>query len=135
MIGNVNWEAYIGIPFAHRDDDSRNGTNCWGLVRLIYREVRGILLPSFEGQYSGIADYETIDRLIGAEIRKNWLEIPIPRSLSAIVIRYGRANSHIGIVIDNRRFLHTSEDGSSRWEDFTSFRWRKRVVGFYQYNV
>lgn len=130
----VNWETYIGIPFSERDDDSRNGTNCWGLVRLVYREQHRILLPSFEGDYNGTEDYETIDRLTGTEIRKNWIEIPRPTPLCVIVTRFGRARSHIGIVIDNRRFLHTSNLHASKWDDFTDIKWRRRVEGFYQYN-
>ena len=41
---NTWWNKYVGIPYAP-GMSSRDGCDCWGLVRLVYREEFGTLLP------------------------------------------------------------------------------------------
>ena len=37
---------YVGIPFQKNGSD-RNGTDCWRLIVMVYREKLGIELPDF----------------------------------------------------------------------------------------
>lgn len=39
-----DYSRFVGIPFSEADND-RAGTNCWGNVRIFYRDEYGILLP------------------------------------------------------------------------------------------
>lgn len=54
--------TYVGIPYAdHRSD--RSGCDCWGLVRLVYRERAGVVLPAYAGDYGDEADTGGVRRL------------------------------------------------------------------------
>src|SRR5512134_1374594 len=57
--------AYVGIPYLDHGA-ARSGCDCWGLVRLIYRERTRIELPSYAGDYAGEADSEGVGRCVEA---------------------------------------------------------------------
>lgn len=129
------WSAkYIGIPFIDNDSNGRNGCNCWGIVRLAYRELNQIELPCFDGQYNGIDDTETLDELVAGEIARNWGKVDKPKPLDVIVTRWCGSISHIGIVIDNQFFIHTRLGIDSGKEKYTAIQWRNRIEGFYRYD-
>lgn len=132
-------DEYIGIPFVENDQGSRKGTNCWGIVRLIYLEQRGILLPSYDGSYRGIRDFAGLDIVIHRAIAQLWKPIAVPKPFNIIVTKAGKDVSHIGVVIDHREFIHTRESvmsatmvRGSRREDYHSNRWLRRIEGFYE---
>lgn len=125
-------ESYIGIPFEDSDKDTRNGTNCWGLTRLIYREQLGIYLPSLIANYGTSLNPRAIHSEVEKQIKESWPEIDKPLPFDILVVRYIKDASHIGVVIDNRYFLHTFEGNSSHYDDYTSWKWKHRVVGFHR---
>jgi len=117
----INFEKYINIPYKQggREED---GCDCYGLVKLIYEQERSIKLPDFKDiVFDGKIWYDQfneIDRRIG----KGLLEVKPPFMLYDGLIFYSEKGriiaDHIGMWIGNNRFIHVSENHSSRIERF-----------------
>lgn len=123
----MDLNQYIGIPFASKGRD-RTGLDCWGLLRLIYAEQRGIELPC-------LADtYEHSDH--GAEAvlrhREGWLDIVNPSEGDLVLFRV-RGEPHIGMVLEGRQFIHARDGAEVCIESLDSVQWASRIEGFYTY--
>ena len=102
----INIRKYIGIPFVDRGD-SFKGADCYGLLRLFYREEFGRYIAdpliTCDKCYKVFSQY-----LI--EIRKHWKEIPEPVNYCGVAIanepRLPNIVQHFGIYIDGK-ILHT----------------------------
>ena len=106
-------QHYLGIPFkAH--GRTRAGCDCWGLVRLVYAEQRGIVLPDFEGVSPD--NTSSVPDAIASE-KPRWQQVAFEnrREFDVVVMRArlvvdGKAVSpemHVGIVTADRKILHT----------------------------
>jgi len=86
--------TWIGVP--HRDGgDTRTGTDCSGLVRNVYQEAYGLTLNrSADKMYR--EDVEPIDK---EELQEGDL---------VFFDTFGSGISHVGIFLQNGRFVHTS---------------------------
>ena len=72
---------------------SKRGIDCSGLVYTTYRDVLGVELPRSTAQQSRV----------GREIRRNEL-----RPGDLVFFKTGVKERHVGIYIENDKFLHTS---------------------------
>lgn len=127
----MNFEKYIGIPFLEKGRDA-TGLDCWGLVRLIYKQEYNINLPSFATDYT-LSDDERIGELF-AQYKEGWEVLDNPQPGSAVIFRMFGTESHIGVVVDNSRFIHVREGRDTVIESLESGKWAKRIVGFFQYS-
>jgi len=126
----MRYENYIGIPF-QANGRSRDGLDCWGLVRLIYEEQYQIDLPSFTSDYD-IEDDDRIKELI-SQYQEGWEETDIPKEGSVVLFKILGELTHIGIMISNKHFIHVREGSNTVIDNIEGFRWKNRVVGFYDY--
>jgi cell wall-associated NlpC family hydrolase len=125
----VSFKEYIGIPFVHQGRD-KYGVDCYGLVHMIYREKRGIVLPDVEGYdyraqvgcgyfeaWKGVAqadfiEYEgTPDGLIH---HQNWDRIEPPNFEVFDILLFRiypqiKAPTHIGVYYEDGKFIHCTE--------------------------
>ena len=68
-------EAYVGIPFTDLGR-TRQGCDCWGLVRLILAEQRGLVLPCYATSYRTETNWQGVAREIGtAQAGGDWHRI------------------------------------------------------------
>jgi len=130
----MNTNAYIGTPFkAH--GETNEGLDCWGLVRLFYRENYSILLSDFKSAYKNVSERRGINAIIDNQVKK-WVKVEreelIPGDL--VLLAIGGNKCHIGINIDNNKMLHADEKAGVVVESFNVLRWRERVSGFYRHN-
>ncbi|WP_457754881.1 C40 family peptidase [Thermovibrio ammonificans] len=92
---------------------SWNGVDCYGLVRLFYREVRGIELPD-------IRTYRWWE---------SWKKVKEPQTGDVLFINLEEA--HIALYVGNSRILHALEKYGVRldrynknWQKLTKSVWR-----------
>lgn len=127
------FDRYVGIPYRDRGR-SITGCDCYGLLWLITRELRGVELPSFADGYVTTSDREAIASLIRDGIDQ-WELVPrgSEQTFDGVLMRGRRDLSHIGIVIAPGRLLHVDRGETSRIERYTSPPISLRVAGFYRF--
>ena len=130
----TGFDRFVGIPYADKGRDPATGVDCWGLVALVMRELRGIILPSYAEEYVTAADRAAMARLIAGRLDA-WSMIVAGQEqpFDGVLMREGRFVRHIGIVTSPGRLLHVSKGMTSRIERYRSGSLANRVVGFYRY--
>lgn len=131
-------KAMVGTPFRWRGRD-RTGLDCYGLVRLAYREVLGIALPDYPYEP---ADVDAIAALIRSQ-EPDWLcvaaqvgsEIRFGAERAGDILEFRVEGSpiHLGLVLAPGRALHASVELGVVRDRYRSVRWRHRVLGIYRY--
>lgn len=126
---------YVGIPFKDKGR-TREGLDCWGLVRLFYQERFDLVLPSYEESYPSAVsdDLEELGRLIRGEMGP-WREITEPRFGDGVLLRMVGQPVHCGIIVDpaGKKMLHIEKGIDSCIEHYDGVRWKRRVLGFYRH--
>jgi cell wall-associated NlpC family hydrolase len=124
----MEYTEFIGIPFVDGGRD-KNGTDCFGLVRMIYHAKYGIMLPEFN---ISCMDFSRI----GNEIENNreyWKEVE-PESIvpSLIVFRFmSDYCNHVGVYVGDGKFIHTRQKVGSNVDRVDSIHWKSRIEGYY----
>lgn len=130
----MNWILpFLSIPFKEFGRD-RAGCDCWGLVRLVYRDAFGIALPDYLGAYSGCRDSDALGALIPEEARA-WEAIPrgLEQPGDVIVLRMNGVPMHTGVVVSPGLMAHVHEGIDTAIEDYRRAVWVRRVIGFYRH--
>lgn len=127
----MNFEKYIGIPYAEKGRDI-TGLDCYGLVRLIYKNEYKIDLPSFNAEYTA-DDNNRIQDLI-AQYKEGWESTDTPSAGDIVLFRIMGVESHVGLVISPTHFIHVRENQDSAIESLSAHKWSKRIVGFFKYS-
>lgn len=130
----IDGSKYVGIPFKDRGRD-RTGIDCWGVVRLVYRDHFGLELPSYIEQYVTAFDHIELGNLIRKERYKKWNAYPLgaERIGDVILIRLKGQPMHVGIVTKQGYMLHVMNGIDVCEESYLTRLWRCRIVGFYRY--
>ncbi len=91
------WQnKYIGIPFLDKGRDT-NGIDCWGLVRLVYKQEYNIDLPSFSTDYE--ADDSERMRDLFAQYKEGWEQIEEPTEGCIVLFNILGVESHMGVAV------------------------------------
>ena len=125
------WQRYIGIPYA-RGRREMCGADCYGLAALIYEKEKGIVLPEYE--YS--EDVNNLDTVEAAVRQGIELWTPIEAAQRApfdlVLIRFKGTLTHLGILVDGKRMVHTQRGILSCVQRYDK-RWARRIEGFYRW--
>lgn len=125
------YNKYIGIPYISKGRDAE-GLDCWGLVRLVYKEQYNIDLPSLSEEYAA-DDSERHQELISL-YKEGWDKQEAPTEGDVVVFRVLGSESHVGIYIGNGLFMHAREGVNTVVaEAITSITWAKRIRGYFKY--
>lgn len=125
------YNKYIGLPYKDGGRDT-NGLDCWGLVRLVYKQEYNIDLPSFVESYSTAKDSDKVHELI-ARHKESWEKLGAPEEGSVVLLRILGSETHVGVYLGGNQFLHIREGVDAAVESIDSAAWNRRVVGFYKY--
>jgi len=126
------WNKYIRIPFKEKGRDE-SGCDCWGLVRLIYKNELGIDLPSNHELYDNTLQRDLLAKLIEDEKFHKWSEPQDQREFDVIILNVFGRPMHVGVVTKNGFMIHCSKDTNTVHEKYTSMSWKGRVKGFGRY--
>ncbi|PWB94651.1 NlpC/P60 family protein [Methylosinus sporium] len=126
-------DAYVGIPFRARGAD-RDGCDCWGLARLVYRECLGIALVSYTESYATAEEtMEIADLVAGARDVGPWAPVE-PGCEGAYDIALFRDRlalaSHVGVVTATGRALHVMRGRGAELINYREGVWKHRLVAF-----
>lgn len=129
----MTFDEYVGLPWLDRGRD-RNGTDCWGLLGMVYAERFGIVLPSFRDDYQTAADSDAVANLIAGNLSE-WTEIAAgaERVGDGLLMSIAGLPRHIGVVVGKGVVLHIERGAGSLIESYHAMRLRRRVAGFYRH--
>lgn len=106
----------LGVPYKYGGNDPDSGLDCSGLVRLVYEETLGKVLPRRAADQAAATD--TIDR---SELKPGDL---------VFFNTMRRAFSHVGIYVGEGKFIHAPRTGAQvRIEDMRTSYWNTRFNG------
>ncbi len=127
-------DKYIGIPFKKYGRDFK-GVDCFGLIFLYYKYERNIILPDFLEIKYGDKWQDSGENHILENIPENWKKIKVfdikPFDVCIFYDSSGIA-SHLGMYLDNGKFLHILEGQKSLISRF--FIWLPRLYGVMRFN-
>ncbi len=115
------WVNYIGIPY-QADRCGREGCNCWGLVRLVWKEQLHFDVPDF----LRVRTSADLARLTQAA---QWQEVQEPEPFAIALYQFPDGLLHSGIVVDAQTLLHTGQRSDSKLDP--SRKYRPYLQGFY----
>ncbi|MCA0851303.1 C40 family peptidase [Salipiger thiooxidans] len=131
----MSFSGFVGIPYADLGR-TRQGADCYGLLRLVYAEALGIELASFSGAYGTCAEHAEIAALMADEAETGpWRPIEEIAPYDALLFRVGRFDCHVAIAVDARRMLHAHARSSSVIVPRSDRAWRDRFAGAYRHEA
>lgn len=128
-------DAYLDLPFVE-GGRSRAGVDCYGLLRLVLAERFGCDIPEDpagarragmdRASVAGLAARIEAARAEWRELRRDDI-----RPGAAILLRVEGRPLHVGVVLNDRAFLHAEPGAGVHAERWDGARWASRVLGFY----
>lgn len=134
-MGAFKVQDYMDIPFVPHGRD-RRGVDCWGLVRLIYRDHKNIDLPSFAGAAHNISDPSEVSPLFESGRDDLWQRVSAPQMFDVIGWRAARLIYHVGIYLEDNMFLHIQKGTESTVSRIGTVLWpERRVAGYFRVKI
>lgn len=126
----MSWSAdYVGLPYLDRGR-SWDGADCWGLVRIVYSDQLGILLPSYAGDYASAEEAGEVAAAVSRAFAPSpsWEAVTdAGLAFDVLVFRAGRQGLHVGVRVDRSRMLHMAEGDCAKVELLGHPRWSRRL--------
>jgi len=122
---------YAGIPYKHQGRTS-DGLDCWGLIKLIYKEMLGIEILDIGEDYPDDWSWKGKDLFI-ENYQKQWDRRKVPEVFDVILINNGKGTAnHAGVMLDKLRFIHCIRAGVIV-SKITDRIWQGRINGYFRY--
>lgn len=125
-------DKFIGIPFVSQGRSFR-GCDCYGLVKLYYKEILNIEIP--ETVITAEQPRRTFANYLN-EISKNWTPtVPSKNAVVAMAVNAEHPTliTHFAVMIDDKRFIDTRENMSSYLTSIDDEKIKNQIKGFYKW--
>ncbi len=109
----IDVERWVGIPYAQ--------LRCWDLVAAVYFEMWDLYLGEPEDQLVGIKAGDWLPVAAGEE-----------RPGDVIVFDTSAHEPHVGLVLEQGKFLHTMSGLNSCCDSYRAMRWQSRIRKIYR---
>ena len=123
---------FIVIPFVSKGR-SFNGCDCYGLVKLYYKEILNIDIP--ETIITAEQPRRTFANYLN-EISKNWTATtPAKNVVVAMSVNAEHPSlvTHFAVMIDDKRFIDIRENMSSYLTSIDDEKIKNQIKGFYKW--
>jgi cell wall-associated NlpC family hydrolase len=124
----------LGVPFKTKGRDY-SGFDCYGLMQCAYKDVLLRELPSYLDEYVDAGDTEASRRVIQDNIlaqKHNWDQVDKPQAMDVAFFKLGNTGTHLGLMIDDKSFIHCEKRIGTVIERLDSAKWKSRVEGVYR---
>ena len=129
----MDLSRFIGLPYQHRGSEY-TGCDCYGMVRLFYRDVMNIEIPNYQTMYSNQFHKEECEGVINA-VCGEWLEVQDIGFGSVLTFNILGAVSHVGVHIGDGDFVHSFNGTNSCIESIKDISWNKRLHKAYEWQT
>lgn len=123
-LDDTHWQDLIGLPFRDRARGPE-AYDCFGLMLEVYRR-RGLEIA--DADYS-VARADRAARLL--ERLTAWRPCALGPG-AALLFREEGVPGHVGIALDDDRFLHAAQSLGQVGIGFLSRGWKHRLLGAYE---
>ena len=130
-MSTVDLTPFVGVPYIHKGE-SYEGSDCWGLCKIFYRDCLGIELPRYADMYDPVFDLGNCgDAIAEAVTYKTWVPATEPQFATLLTFRIMGHVAHVGIYLGEGDFLHAFNGTDSCIESLNSVTWANRLHGMY----
>lgn len=130
--------GWIGTPYVHQASCKGAGADCLGLIRGIWREVRGAepeLPPAYSHDWSEPQGQELLWQAAARHLRPKPPGNLAPGDVVLFRMRTGAVAKHLGVISSTAasvRFIH-AYSGRGVVESALSLPWRRRIVAQFEF--
>ncbi len=128
--------AWINTPYHHQASLKGVGADCLGLVRGVWRGIRGVeaeVPPAYSRDWAEAAGEETLLAAAGRHLRPVAIADVQPGDVVIFRFRPNMPAKHTGILVSATTFVHAMEGGAA-CEVTLSPWWRRRIAGVFAFS-
>lgn len=123
---------YVGLPFRSHGR-TREGVDCYGLVRLVLSERYGKHLPPLDTAYLEAGDRDEVAELLRSLrplLAGEPIAVPEPGDVAVILVR--GTPCHLGLYVGDGYVLEARYGRDSVLERVSDARISRRIEGYYR---
>jgi len=126
---------YLEATFTPNGRTLDEGFDCYGFVRALMRDIYDIDVGD---QWSDVdiddaPIYFTEQKSKAEKGESRWRKVDSPADAHIVLLKRKGIISHIGFVLDDKRFIHLTHKSNVRIDRFDSPLWKNQIEGFYRY--
>ncbi len=120
---------YLGTSFRHGGRDPKQGLDCWGFIKCVYKDA-GVELFDLDSYAPDWA--RRGQNLFLKNYYLQWERVPQPQFMDILLIQTAGLVNHAGVVLDEERFIHCCNAGVVI-SPIAEFVTNNRIAGYYRF--